>query len=375
MVFTMACLVGIAFTNSFWIILFLLAGWSFFLISRLTTLWMQNVAISLFAIFVCFTMAELFFLFQSSTDEEFSGTFTTTYYGEDLELGYGPNPGKYTVKKTFEGQLVYDQTYAISPERLRSIPEMDLGWSCAAAFFGGSVTFGEGVGDRETMPYFFVQASKGKFAGYNFGFHGYGPHHMLRMLEIDRFQQVVNRPLDIVIYQGIEAHVDRAIGKATWDLYGPSYKMEEHETLKFVGPFRGPLFNTMDTWLKGSALYLYIRNAIIRANSLSPSSVGLYVEILKKARNLVEETYGAKFVVLFWDKGSGNALAPLIMEKLRENQFHIIPISQIIPDIQSHPKKYVLSPHDPHPNALSHQIIGTYVANQFLDITCSPGHS
>lgn len=369
-VFSLVGLVAVTVTHQAWIFFVLCAGCAFFLFQKWDRPIVQNTGICLFTLFSCLTVAELVFLAMTPSEEEFSGTFTSTYFGEDQELGYGPNPGIHTAKKSFEGQVVYDQIYTISEDRLRSIPGVEPSALCSAAFFGGSVTFGEGVGDKETMPYSFVQASKGKFSALNFGFHGYGPHQMLRVLETDRLPRTSDRPINMVVYQGIEAHVDRAVGKATWDFFGPSYTMGDDGTLKYMGPFHGPIFKALNNILEPSALYVYIRNAMIRANSFSPLSVGLYMEILKRARQVIEEKYHAKFIVLFWDKGSGNALADIISQELRDHQFHVIPISTIIPDIQTNSRSYVLSPHDPHPNANTHRMIGEYLANQLMDAQC-----
>ena len=99
-------------------------------------------------------------------------------------LGYGPRPGVRVVsRKTVGNQLIYDVDYTISDRRVRVTrgnPNGDT-W----LFMGCSLMFGEGVNDDETLPAYF-SADLGYQANVvNLGFHGYGPHQMLRSLELD----------------------------------------------------------------------------------------------------------------------------------------------------------------------------------------------
>ena len=86
-------------------------------------------------------------------------------------------------------------------------------------FFGGSNTFGEGVEDNQTMPFFFAAAAPDT-AVYNYGFCGYGPQQMLALLEDHRIDPLIDGRDVIGVYLFIDAHVQRAVGSmvvvTTW---------------------------------------------------------------------------------------------------------------------------------------------------------------
>ncbi len=71
----------------------------------------------------------------------------------------------------------------------------------------------------------------------NAGFHGYGPHQMLRSLETGRLDPILGDGVEHVFYQGMAGHVPRAAGRVTWDLAGPLYEVGPEGGVDFVGPF------------------------------------------------------------------------------------------------------------------------------------------
>lgn len=368
-------------------ILFLLVekGWVFSVIFGLGTLvagilvaWVRqpcwkNVTLILLSVFACLAIAEILCLLLNRTEESYSGGYTTSYFrsdGEDGDLGYEPNPGNFSVQKYHRDQLVYSQKYAITPQRIRETPQKKLVESCNVVFFGGSYTFGEGVGDHETMPYFFAKGGDGKFNVYNLGFHGYGPHQMLRALETERLKTIVDGPVHLVIYQGIQSHVDRVAGNTFWDHYGPRYTLMPDGSVRYQGPFHGKWYKFFYDLVRHSALYVFIQERVIQMQAFDPRNIPLYLGVLEQSRRAIEDNLHAPFYVLFWDKGSGDSLTDQIVGQLEDNRFRFINISQIIPDIQLNHESYTLSPYDPHPNATAYHLIGKYLAEAFTNSPC-----
>jgi hypothetical protein len=237
-------------------------------------------------------------------------------------------------------------------------------------FFGDSFTFGEGVSDHDTMPYFFAKEGDGKFNVYNLGFHGYGPHQMLRALETERLKTIVDDPVHLVIYQGIQSHVDRVAGNTWWDHYGPRYTLTPDGSVRYQGPFHGKWYKFFYNLVHHSALYVFIQERVIQMHAFDSRNIPLYIGVLEQSRRAVERNLHAPFYVLFWDKGSGDILADQIVKKFEDNRFLLINISEIIPDIQVNQELYTLSPYDPHPNATTYHLIGKYLAEAFKDSPC-----
>jgi hypothetical protein len=290
------------------------------------------------------------------------------YYREDRDLGYAPRPGiRVQARKYHKADVVYDVVYRIDGHGLRQIPNAIQGTGCPVLFFGGSLTFGEGVDDEQTMPSTFLKASHRQFQVYNFGFHGYGPHQMLRALEVGRVEQIVHDRPTVVVYQGIEGHVARAAGKVQWDLFGPRYQISG-DTVEFTGPFHGTAYRAMHETLKWSVLFRFLETRLIERPPDS-HDIATYVHILERVRNIVEEKYGARFVIVFWDKGAGVQLSAQVFAELRDRGFEVLPVSAILQDVEARRIAYVLSEYDPHPNAHAHALLGEYLARR-LTGTC-----
>jgi hypothetical protein len=336
----------------------------------------KNVALIFLSVFACLAIAEILCLLINRTKESYSGEYITSYFRHDVEnaefveLGYEPNPGTFSVQKHQGDQLMYSQNYTITPQRIRETPQKKFAESCNVVFFGDSFTFGEGVSDHDTMPYFFAKEGDGKFNVYNLGFHGYGPHQMLRALETERLKTIVDDPVHLVIYQGIQSHVDRVAGNTWWDHYGPRYTLTPDGSVRYQGPFHGKWYKFFYNLVHHSALYVFIQERVIQMHAFDSRNIPLYIGVLEQSRRAVERNLHAPFYVLFWDKGSGDILADQIVKKFEDNRFLLINISEIIPDIQVNQELYTLSPYDPHPNATTYHLIGKYLAEAFKDSPC-----
>lgn len=326
----------------------------------------QNLALACASLF--FTLGAMEAATYLATAESRITRVETTphmsvYYRDDKDLGYAPRPGmRVEARKYHDTDVVYDVIYTIDRTGLRQVPESLQGEGCPILFFADSLTFGEGVKDDQAMPAAFLKASHGRFHAYNFGFHGYGPHQMLRALEVGRVEQLVSDRPAVVVYQGIEGHVARAAGKVQWDLYGPRYRVSGN-TVEFVGPFHGTAYKIMHEVLKYSVFLRFLEGRLIERNSES-EDIARYVNILERARKTVETQYHARFVVLFWDKGQGDQISAQVFEQLRERHFDLIPVSTILTDIEDRRAAYVLSEYDQHPNAHAHELIGQFLARQ-----------
>jgi hypothetical protein len=334
----------------------------------------RNIALSVVATLVTLLAIEIYLVFSAPEAERFSGDFWNLYYTSHDELGYGPNPaGRYRANKWLGDVEVYDVTYTINANGLRAIPNQPASAPCKVAFFGGSVTFGEGLDDEHAMPNKFVAASDGRYFGFNFGFHGYGPHQMARALESGLVADIVGPEIDLVIYQGIEGHVARAVGQVTWDMFGPRYAPSRDGDIAYRGPFRGENYRHVRSVLKDFAIFKFIERNFVASGRVRDQDINTYVAILDFARKIAAKEFDAEFVVLFWDKGSGSRYADQVMTRLSDGDFHVVRVSNVIPDIvqkNSRNRQYVLSDYDPHPSALAQDLIGSYLADTVAREAC-----
>jgi len=115
-------------------------------------------------------------------------------------------PGEWTSKKNIKNipsKMVYDVTYNIDNNQRRITPTdsklskkpgkkgvsepknnkpQNQKYEGNINVFGGSWVFGEGLNDNETLPYY-LQKIFPDYKVTNFGFHGWGPHNALYLLE------------------------------------------------------------------------------------------------------------------------------------------------------------------------------------------------
>ncbi|MEK8019270.1 MAG: hypothetical protein VSS75_020555, partial [Candidatus Parabeggiatoa sp.] len=221
-------------------------------------------------------------------------------------------------------------------------------------FFGGSFTFGEGVNDNETMPYRFEE--KGIFKAFNFGFHGYGPHQMLAILENEIEKAIVSDiPPKFAVYQAIPSHIARCAGRAWWDQSGPQYLLNEQGEAAYQGPFKNFLMSRFMTLMTRSNI---VRKALSSsAQATSSADIDLFVSIVNQSKNLFKARYGGQFYVLLWPS-SNSRLYQAILSKLKTRQLVVIKIEDILSDIEKYRIRF---PYENHPNQLAHEKIAAYL--------------
>jgi hypothetical protein len=165
----------------------------------------------------------------------------------------------------------------------------------------------------------------------NFGVPGYGPHQMLRILEINGAKVVEsNDPLTIVYSLLPSEHIVRAAGRAAWDKTGPHYEVIDR-TPKYMGPFRPSTL--LPRILLHSRIYSELLDQRIRHFTTDNDRQRL-LAILLRARDLSVSRYHASFFVVLWE---GSAYYPddtnekWIAQTLEQNGVPTLRLSGLIP--------------------------------------------
>ena len=161
---------------------------------------------------------------------------THGYYQDDYILGYKPGANiEALASMTNQGETIYEVTYSIDAYCRRITPvENRTDRNRYAIFFGGSYTFGEGVENNQTLPAYFSNVSS-SYMPYNYGFHGYGPHHMLAKLIAVNLETEIQEKTGILIYLYLPDHINRVIGSMhvynTWGKSCPYYTIDAQNNL------------------------------------------------------------------------------------------------------------------------------------------------
>ena len=296
-------------------------------------------------------------LFQSGSryGDHYSGYYLTPH-----ELGYTAHPSRVVHAEKFleDGAAVYDVHYTIDAHGHREVPGIGEPSSRPAVlFFGGSYTFGEGLEDNQTIPAQMVRASGARWTAANLGFHGYGPHQMLRSLQLGLPHELGLARIERVVYFAVPwLHLDRIAGLRPWDPFGPRYLLDSSGRPRFEGSFLDPE-SWWDRLAASSRFYWRIRGLFDLSEQEKRE---LAVALVEESARLIEEDFGAEFSVLVWPDDEGRSA--FLAARWSEAGLDVIDASDILPDPWA-PEYRIAG--DDHPNALAARMIGRALAEYF----------
>ncbi len=338
----------------------------FFVVSRRTKL--KVIWINLAAIICAVTLFEIYT--TQNEDNELKGNKIVIEDGKDkgfMEssdiLGYAPKKDNWiTLSQYFNDKLLYTKTYTIDKNGLRdtSAPDDAKPDDGCVVFFGCSYTYGQGVKDNETMPYYVGEKSLWKYKVYNFGFQGYGPHQMLSALEHKLVENIVEceKP-PVAIFQTHYDHALRVAGFKSWDFHGPKYILKNGAEVEFVGNF--------DTEKGLAGKFKTFKMLSRKQLRNSDELLDLYVEIVTEARNKFENQYpGSSFHVMYWDDPIFEAENKKILSRFAKQSITIHLISDILTEYKVNKMKYMICPEDEHPNPQTYALLANYVLEAIL---------
>lgn len=312
----------------------------------------QSIAlINIAAAVAAFGLFDIYAGFLPSSETHDYGSYTSTYFTPDPGLGYVIAPGSRVVtseKRGPDGSTIYNVEYTVDRFGLRRTVGNATGK--AIFFFGDSFTFGEGVDDSESLPQQFAAASGVRVL--NFGVPGYGPHQVLRELEINR-PRAVDRldPKAIVLLTLPSAHMMRAAGRAEWDPNGPRYEVV-NGNLQYQGHFV-PLPALQRLLLRWSNAYAKFLDARIR-RIITTTDRQRLLAILLRIQAVSRTCYHAPFFVVLWDVHKGASKdAKWLRDNLREHNVSTLALSEAAPQLQN--DSFYL-PIDGHPTGKALQI-------------------
>lgn len=264
------------------------------------------------------------------------------------------------------GWQLYDTVYSHSVHSFRvtrPTPEefAQSNVDAQVGFFGGSFTFGEAVGDAQTLPAVVQQLGAGRWLAYNFGVGGGGAHEMLALLQGERLDGVMRGKLASAgVYLAIHDHIRRAAGRAgAWQIGRPAYQLDSEEQLRRTGVFTRSFGANQDTGEHGSPFWpRYSAAAYVLAGGLAKSTpkaskedMRLWASIVKESRRLFAERYHGELRVVIWP-GEGGPRSPLVQALVQ----HHIPFTDLSESLG--PDINYLVPVSNHPSPFAYEVVG-----------------
>jgi hypothetical protein len=284
-------------------------------------------------------------------------------------LGYEHDPlMKVDAKKITNGKLIYNAKYSFDSHGHRKTGGKNDG-PCSFIFFADSFTFGTGLNDQDALPEQFSKNLKYQYQVANLGVSGYGPHQMLRSLELDRPSSIVESPISTVFYIWVPHHLLRVMGATSWNRFGPKYILNE----KNQPVFSGQLYEISGLYLKGWSLKQEILNKLRLSRLFTKiykfpentdpdfytRSIKLLTAIVSKSRDLVNKKYGAKFVVITWKNDTDHSKKTV--ESLKQANIQVVNNGEVFTGWSD---DYFI-PGDHHPSSIANKDMGKQLAARF----------
>jgi hypothetical protein len=303
---------------------------------------------------------------QSRDLTRFEGSWSYKYhYVGDSDLGMGLPPGVVAESRKFTGDhLDYDVVYSIDSNGHRLTAASNDPHADNVLFMGCSYTFGQGLNDNQALPQLFSALTDKRYNVINFGVPTYGLHQEVRTLELGRPEPLLTQGKRYIIYSAIADHANRAMAAYTWTVQGPAYRLGPDGIAQYYGNLNSVASGMVLTTLTRS---LFIGNYVLTPfmAKRTPDPIPLYIGLVKRARQLAEQKYHASFIMIFWD--DKEPLEPSVKAALDQAGIHYIPVTSIIPDLNSNPAPYRVSPFDPHPSEAANRPIAAYLAQHLTD--------
>ena len=310
------------------------------------------------------TVAEAYALAVSTPAIE---TSTPGYSVLRSIVGWGPGqPGVYHARKLDgkSGSVIYDVGYTIDADRNRQVISAPTGLT--VAFFGDSMTFGQGVPDADTLPQAFADATGYRWRVLNLAFPGYGPQQFLRALETDIFRNLLTEPRQFVFLTA-PWHAERSSCLSDFVANGPRYVMVDG-----MPRYEGTCREHWPVRLR----YLWTRTAMYGVffepvfGGARPVDIDLFVGILVRAGQLARERYGVPTLILYWPdeayaRGAG-VTDSQIMRRLREGGLVVIDARL---DPKDFPGQELQIPGDGHPTGVANRARALLVRDALAGLT------
>lgn len=340
-----------------------------------------KLALSYFSVLpLCLGVGEIYaYLKIQPKSSDVKTQYPKIYWTDNNITGYGVLPnvsGKSISRNERTGEILYDINYSTNENGWRKVATSNANSSKCFVFFGDSFTYGEGVNDDETLSFLFGKEMK-DYQIFNFGYHGYGPHQALALLQSGEVERILGDKCESVngLYENITDHIKRANGFSAWEQgnkNAPRFKLENGKAV-WVNIDKNveqkPKFTQKLAQTKyGRKSYLLELLAKNRY-SFKQEHNELYFAILEGIKSELETRLNANFTLFLWDPTN-------LSEDLEKREFEAILawletskiqyflMSQTAEDYTTNRLKYGIHADDLHPNALANEKIAKFLAQK-----------
>jgi hypothetical protein len=212
----------------------------------------------------------------------------------DPQLGHrlvGPRRARATV--TRNGVVIYDVFYTIGGDGFRVTPDGSAAGQ-PVLVMGDSYHFGDGLEDDQTLAFHLARRSAETLRPINLAVSGYGPHQVLRQLQLGIPSQSDSKPFAHLLLSVTDDHVWRAGGRLSWQRNSPRYELTDGR-LRLDGTLQASSEFIAKLRL-GSTQAALIERTLERDDAYDRRR---FSAILREIRAEAQAKYGAELLVLY----------------------------------------------------------------------------
>ncbi len=318
--------------------------------------WKQNLASLFLSLALCFGIFISAEIYCAFTDHEMPPDkmyMTNPTYIDRYGISRAHPSETYHVtehsRKT--RRLIYDVTYSVDAYSRRNTPVLNLeSREKHLLFFGCSYTYGEGLQEKETLP--FQTGEKASFfMPYNYAYHGHSPSQMYTKLKSVSLSGEVLQKDGLLIYLFMDEHVNRAVGSmfsVSWAGNYPYYQLNSKEEIVYKGTFTTgrPLLEKTYKLLNKS--YFLKRLKVGFPLRMTRKHFLLTARLIEESSKLYHQQFSSgQFYMIIYP---GSRYGEKIKNELKEKNVNIIDYSKLF---SSNDPRYYLDTEDRHPNAFA----------------------
>ncbi|GAB1401471.1 hypothetical protein MASR1M68_03820 [Elusimicrobiota bacterium] len=222
----------------------------------------------------------------------------------------------------------------------------------AYVFLGCSNTFGHGVNDDETLPYYFSQFYNFSKNVINCGQGGRGINTAINILQSDVLDSFITKDTKIkyFIYSMLDFHIGRNFKIGSYEFANDNFISENGELKRVPQPFG----IVKIVFAKSFIFNKVFLNMIEKHNDMYYQNY--MFESFNKLRGIVERKYNSKLIVIIWPEVNKE-----FTDRLKKTKLDLI----LLPDLLND-KEYIIS-NDGHPNAKANKKISD-ILNAHINI-------
>jgi hypothetical protein len=308
------------------------------------------------------------FLIEEPPAPEWQSKQVKMFFSPDSILGYSPPKDAVVnaTKRSRSGGILYDVTYTFNHYGRRNIPnQFEREGSSFALFFGCSFTFGEGLNDNETLPFYFSRQAHDVHP-YNFAFSGYGPNQMCEILGSQRINEEIAEVSGILFYIFIDEHISRAIGSMyvfnLWCRKCPYFQLENDGSVQRHGNFSTgrPIRSFIYRLLGKSNILRYC--GFDWPAKIDDDAITLTAGLIAESRNRFLARYAtSKFVVVFYP---GSRYSTSLIPLLQSYGISYLDYSEMI---NLRAGRNIITEEDKHPSSLANEVLAKRLLNDIAE--------